>query len=157
MACCGVGPILPTDLLQDGGISTRPDSALSGAGTRPASATQRPLSGKRPKRPGSAAGSTRPSSATDLVADGWWWMASPPCLTLKKNWPRKQITKDVMPKMTTHNFVDVSLLHSILARTESNVKNSNGSFHQFVAVSKWKMFDYRFVCLPFKARYPLVI
>eukprot|EP00435_Cladocopium_sp_Y103_P060375 s393_g22.t1 len=51
----------------DGGISTRPDSALSGAVTRPASATQRrPLSGKRPKRPGSAAGSTRPPSGTGL-------------------------------------------------------------------------------------------
>ena len=97
VACCGAGPIFPTDLLQDGGISTRPDSALSGAGTRPASATQRPLSGKRPKRLGSAAGSTRPSSAADLVADGGWLHPASLC----KDWPRKQITKDVMPKMTT--------------------------------------------------------
>lgn len=52
----------------DGGISTRPDSALSGAGTRPASATQCPLSGKRPKRLGSAAGSTRPSSGTGTAS-----------------------------------------------------------------------------------------
>ena len=51
----------------------------------------------------------------------------------------------------------LSLDDSYFLRTESRVGNSNGSFPQSVAISKSKMFDCRFVCLPFKACYVIEV